>query len=94
MRKKYDGYRKWANIFLSKWKKKIAPSEIVFDQSENCFIKEKKPFDPNEILFDPNEIEIYSDEIGIYMNGPEFCAVFIGDLIYVYVNPLWHRWTN
>ena len=50
--------------------------------------KKKKTFDPNEILFDQNEIEIYSDEIGIYMNGPEFCALFIGDLIYVYFNPL------
>ena len=52
-------------------KKTFDPNEIVLD--------------PNEIFFDQNEIEIDPNEIGIYLNESEFNALFIGNLIYVYV---------
>ena len=42
------------------------------------FYQSEKTFDPNEIVLDPNEI-------GIYLNETEFYALFIGNLIYVYV---------
>ena len=57
----------------------------MFYQSEKTFDPNEIVLDPNEILFDPNEIEIDPNEIGIYLNETEFYALFIGNLIYVYV---------
>ena len=42
-------------------------------------------FYQSEKKFDPNEIKIDQNEIGIYLNETEFYALFIGNLIYVYV---------
>ena len=42
-------------------------------------------FFQREKTFDPNEIVQYPNEIGIYLTENEFYALFIGNLIYVYV---------
>ena len=51
------------------------------------------------MLFDPNEIEIDPNEIGIYLTETVFYALFIGNLIYVYVerklrNSVFNEWSQ
>ena len=76
-------------IIFDQSEKTFGPCGIIFYQSENCLIKVKKKKHLIQMKYylitvnylikiDPNEIEIF-------LIGTEFYALFIGNLIYVYV---------